>query len=155
MERALVHLYRELLFHEKDTALRVSLRDTLRKIRDNGLKEKDELIINMRKQCKQIHTKKLKAKLLRQIKALQQASSSEESDSSSSDTSSNSSEEETKYTVHRIMGFRLKSDNSRQYLVRWKGYDSDNDTWEPVGQLMEDHCGDLIARFHREHMRFV
>jgi hypothetical protein len=155
MERTLVHLYRELLFHERDAALRLSLRDTLRKIRDRGLKEKDDLIIRRRKQCKQIQTKRLKAKLQRQIKAMQQASSSEESDTSSSDTSSNTSENEPKYTVHRIMGFRLKSDNSRQYLVRWKGYDSDNDTWEPVDQLMEDHCGDLIARFHREHMRFI
>jgi hypothetical protein len=52
------------------------------------------------------------------------------------------------------MGFKLNKDNSRSYLVRWDGYESDDDSWEPIEQLMEDQCGDLIIKFHREHMRF-
>ena len=61
-----------------------------------------------------------------------------------------------RYKIHRIVGFRLKGHGShtkRMYLVRWKGYDSDDDTWEPIDRLLEDQCGDLVARFHREHMR--
>ena len=34
------------------------------------------------------------------------------------------------YEVESIRAFRIGGDN-RQYLVHWKGYDDDSDTWEP------------------------
>jgi hypothetical protein len=39
--------------------------------------------------------------------------------------------------------------NRLQYLVRWKGYTENEDTWEPTENL--DHAKDAIRRFHQSH----
>ena len=154
---SLLCIYRQILFHESNLALLVSARETIRNIRNKGMdaQDKTKLIELMQKQCTMIQTPKLRMKLKSQIKLIQASVLSEDSSASSSSTSSSdSSSSDTKYKVRRIMGFRLNSDNSRSYLVRWDGYESDDDSWEPIEQLMEDQCGDLIVKFHREHMRF-
>ena len=38
---------------------------------------------------------------------------------------------------------------SVQYLVHWKGFNNDEDTWEPAGNLV--HASDTIADFHQKH----
>ena len=39
------------------------------------------------------------------------------------------------FEVHRIRGARKAKQNSWQYLVRWKGYGEEDDTWEPKANL--------------------
>ena len=168
---SLMRFYRQLLFHENgNPTLSTSIRETMRQIRTHGLDDVDALLCLMRKQCRLVKTERLRNKLLRHIRALRNmvtftsSSSSDEyeeveentaSSSSSEDGSPTSTAAEERYKVDRIRGFRLRGENNtRMYLVRWKGYGSDDDTWEPVDRLMEDQCGDLVASFHREHMRF-
>lgn len=38
----------------------------------------------------------------------------------------------------------------RQYLIRWKGYDAKDDTWEPEDTL---NCPDLIKKFKKSSKR--
>jgi transposase InsO family protein len=40
------------------------------------------------------------------------------------------------YEVERILNHRGEGDN-REYLIRWKGYGSKDDTWEPVSNLFD------------------
>jgi len=55
------------------------------------------------------------------------------------------SEEENEYEVEEILIWNW---DSRTYLVKWKGYDEENNTWEPVQNL--ENCYQLLARFHRK-----
>jgi hypothetical protein len=171
-DHSLMRFYRQLLFHEKGNhALRTSIRDAMRQIRNHGLDDVDALLSLMRKQCRLIHAQLPRTKLLRKIRALRtmatfssssSSSSSIEEESENENVATSSEDDENdgssktpRYKVDSIKGFRLQGKAStRMYLVRWKGYDSEDDTWEPVDRLMEDQCGDLVARFHREHMRF-
>lgn len=36
----------------------------------------------------------------------------------------------------------------RYYLIRWKGYEPESDTWEPEKTL---NCSELIKEFHANH----
>jgi hypothetical protein len=183
-KQSLLHFYRKLLFHEQgNLKLRASIRESMKQLRDHGLDDVEDIIKRLRKQCTLVRARRLRAKLLHQIRNLkcfavysstsssltspEQSESESESekeesnkqveDEKSTDEDSSSSTDETRYKVQSIMGFRIREHEPnarRQYLVRWKGYGSDDDTWEPVDRLMEDQCGDLVARFHREHMRF-
>ena len=167
-KHSLLRFYRQLLFHENGNAkLNNSIRVTMKQIRMHGLDDIENLLSLMRKQCKLVKEHRYRAKFLRQIRALQtmgvssssSSMSDDENESKDESTTSEDDDEEdasrARFRVERIRGFRLRGEtNTRMYLVRWKGYDSDEDTWEPVDRLMEDQCGDLVARFHREHMRF-
>lgn len=48
------------------------------------------------------------------------------------------------YEVERIIDVFFKKDQSREFLVRWKGYGKEYDTWEPENNL---NCPDLIEKF--------
>ena len=74
---------------------------------------------------------------------------------SESSDSSSSSEPSRYYKVDRITGIRITSQKQRLYLVRWAGFDSDEDTWESMDTLVDDGCGDLIASFHRQIRKMV
>ncbi|KAF5269891.1 hypothetical protein FQR65_LT05690 [Abscondita terminalis] len=52
-------------------------------------------------------------------------------------------DDDTKYEVEEIMDEKMMK-GVRHYLIRWKGYDEDGDTWEPETTL---DCPDLIKRF--------
>jgi transposase InsO family protein len=39
------------------------------------------------------------------------------------------------YDVESIVGKRVNDDNTIDYLVRWKGYTSEDDTWEPAAHV--------------------
>lgn len=42
------------------------------------------------------------------------------------------------------MDVYIHRDNKREFLIRWKGYSSKSDSWEPEENL---DCKDLIERF--------
>lgn len=50
------------------------------------------------------------------------------------DESSNGQDEE-EYEVEKIIHHRKFSNGDVEYLVRWKGYGSDDDTWEKESNL--------------------
>ena len=45
--------------------------------------------------------------------------------------------EEIQYTIERITDHRTAK-NGKQYLVQWKGYDDDENTWEPAKIIEKD-----------------
>ena len=163
-KRLLLRFYRKVLFHENaNPELGSSIREAMHQIRTHGLDDIDAIIYRMRKQHSLMQNQRLKSRLRSQIQSLtsmmefssSSSSSSEVESACSNDSTSDESDKEPRYKVHRIMGFRLSGENNhRQYLVRWRGYGPDDDTWEPIDRLMEDQCGDLVANFHKEHMRF-
>ena len=46
-------------------------------------------------------------------------------------------EQESKYTVERIIAERTRN-KKKQFLIKWKGYNMDQSTWEPRENLIED-----------------
>nr|VWO97963.1 BZIP domain-containing protein [Ganoderma boninense] len=50
--------------------------------------------------------------------------------------------------VEAILDSR-KYNNQFQYLIKWRGEDHGQDSWEPIGNVT--HCDELIADFHRLH----
>ncbi|XP_028909826.1 chromodomain Y-like protein isoform X1 [Ornithorhynchus anatinus] len=53
------------------------------------------------------------------------------------------------YEVERIVDRRKNKKGKIEYLVRWKGYDSEDDTWEPEQHLV--NCEEYIHEFNRRH----
>ncbi|KAG8513062.1 Chromodomain Y-like protein [Galemys pyrenaicus] len=51
--------------------------------------------------------------------------------------------------VERIVDKRKNKKGRTEYLVRWKGYDSEDDTWEPEQHLV--NCEEYIHDFNRRH----
>jgi len=58
-------------------------------------------------------------------------------------SSANSSADEPEYEVDRIVDDRVE-DNEKQYLIRWKGFTAEDDTWEPVTNL---DCPEIIDAY--------
>ena len=55
---------------------------------------------------------------------------------------------QVEYAVEAILDTRIRW-RRLEYLVKWKGYDAGQNTWEPYYNL--DHAKDDIAEFHRLH----
>ncbi|KAL7842564.1 hypothetical protein SRHO_G00242530 [Serrasalmus rhombeus] len=53
------------------------------------------------------------------------------------------------YEVERIVGKRKNKKGKMEYLVRWRGYGFEGDTWEPEGNLAS--CIEFISEFNRQH----
>ncbi|XP_053103699.1 chromodomain Y-like protein isoform X2 [Hemicordylus capensis] len=53
------------------------------------------------------------------------------------------------YEVERIVDKRKNKKGKTEYLVRWKGYESEDDTWEPEQHLV--NCEEYIHEFNRRH----
>lgn len=51
--------------------------------------------------------------------------------------------DEAEYEVDRIVDDRVE-ENEKQYLIRWKGFSADDDTWEPVTNL---DCPEIIEGY--------
>ena len=47
------------------------------------------------------------------------------------------------YEVEKIVDYDR---NSQRYLIKWKGYPSDENTWEPLTNL---NCPKLLHQYHR------
>ena len=50
------------------------------------------------------------------------------------------------FEVEKIIRMRCYKNGRIKYLVRWKGYTYEHDTWEPVEHL--ENCDKLIEKFH-------
>uniref|UniRef100_A0A8C5XJ66 Chromo domain-containing protein n=1 Tax=Microcebus murinus TaxID=30608 RepID=A0A8C5XJ66_MICMU len=53
------------------------------------------------------------------------------------------------YEVERIVDKRKNKKGKTEYLVRWKGYDSEDDTWEPEQHLV--NCEEYMHDFNRRY----
>lgn len=51
---------------------------------------------------------------------------------------------DAEYEVDKIVEMRMKTDGTREFLVHWKRWSSEHDTWEPEENL---NCKDLIDKF--------
>ena len=151
LQHSILRAYRQILATEEDPTLRYAARKSMRDVKKRGQiyasSDNEALARQMKRQHPRIQNSGLQSKFADLIDTLEACASSDLSSSEASDME--------RYKVHSIIGFRLKGENNhREYLVCWKGYDSCDDTWEPAHSLMEDGCGELIAQFHKEHMRF-
>jgi hypothetical protein len=52
------------------------------------------------------------------------------------------------FEVDKVLGSRWYR-NQLRYLVQWKGYTENENTWEPLDNL--GHAQDAIRRFHRSN----
>jgi len=55
-------------------------------------------------------------------------------------------EEEEEYQVESIVDHRMKK-GKKEYLVKWKGFDDEENTWEPTSNL---NCDDLVEAYEKE-----
>lgn len=53
-------------------------------------------------------------------------------------------DEDEDYEVERILDVYIHRNNKREFLIRWKGFSSKSDSWEPEENL---DCKDLIEKF--------
>lgn len=53
-------------------------------------------------------------------------------------------ESEDEYEVDKIIEMRMKKNGTREFLVHWKKWSSEYDTWEPEANLS---CPDIIDKF--------
>ena len=52
-------------------------------------------------------------------------------------------QEDDEYEVEKIVNYDKKS---QRYLIKWKGYPSEENTWEPLTNL---NCPRLLRRYHQ------
>ncbi|KAI1701955.1 chromo (CHRromatin organization MOdifier) domain-containing protein [Ditylenchus destructor] len=58
---------------------------------------------------------------------------------------------ESSYEVERILDMKILRNKKRKFLVHWKDYDSDENTWEPEDNLDTDEAIALIEAYVKEH----
>jgi hypothetical protein len=48
-----------------------------------------------------------------------------------------SEEEEPLYIVEKVLAYRLRPDGQKEYLLKWRGYPDEENSWEPYNNLNE------------------
>ena len=66
------------------------------------------------------------------------------------DGDSDNDDEKELHEVERIMESRQQGDNT-EYKVRWKGYTSEDDTWEPSHYVTEPAINEFLQRTSTTH----
>ena len=51
------------------------------------------------------------------------------------------------YVVEKIQGMRVKA-NEVEYRVKWVGWSTKDNTWEPKAHLIEYGAKELVAEWH-------
>jgi transposase InsO family protein len=64
-------------------------------------------------------------------------------------TTSHRHKRQVEYEVDKIIDKRVAADQTLEYLVRWKGYSPDDDTWEPTKHL--GTALECVQEFERQH----
>lgn len=73
-----------------------------------------------------------------------------EPSASSSSSSSSSENDEAEFVVERILKKQVVKDETK-YLIKWKGYTHDENTWEPEKNLT--NCDRILQEFERRIAR--
>ncbi|XP_046750186.1 chromobox protein homolog 5-like [Diprion similis] len=69
----------------------------------------------------------------------------EDTNKTSNEDGAKASEDTKEFEVEKILEVYFhKKNNTREFLIRWKGFSSAEDTWEPEENL---NCPELISRF--------
>ncbi len=58
-------------------------------------------------------------------------------------------EGDSEFEVESIVGHRIGKRNQPEFLIRWKGYDVSDDTWEPEANL--SGASELLGSYKKEH----
>lgn len=53
-------------------------------------------------------------------------------------------ESSKEFEVEKIIEVRFKKNGAKEFLIRWKGFSANDDTWEPEKNL---NCQELISKF--------
>ncbi|CAL7936302.1 unnamed protein product [Xylocopa violacea] len=61
-----------------------------------------------------------------------------------SDDDKNEKDNQKEFEVEKIIEVHFKKNKTREFLIRWKGFTSADDTWEPEENL---NCPELIEKF--------
>jgi len=51
------------------------------------------------------------------------------------------------YEIEQILDMRLNPKGKTEYLVKWKGWETEDNTWEPTKHLR--NCKDMIEAFEQ------
>ena len=65
------------------------------------------------------------------------------------DVSDASSDENKTFEVARVLDHQVGPNGEPRYLVQWKGYGAEHDSWEPWTSLTM--CPTVTAKWHDEH----
>lgn len=52
------------------------------------------------------------------------------------------------FVIDKIMNHREMADGSFEYLVRWEGYESDDDTWEPIDSF--ENASNVLHHYYKK-----
>jgi len=137
-KQQLLHICRQLLANEPH--LQRIVRRWVRRIK---ARDYDWLARSMRKHGKSIECSRLRGQVKAMVEIIEESFESTNSENETTD------DDEPYFKIDRIVGVRFDSNSELLYLVRWSGFDSDDDTWEPRDKLIEDGCRDRIEHFHR------
>merc|ERR1712218_487924 len=55
-------------------------------------------------------------------------------------------QDEEEYSVEKILDKRFDPNGKVEYLIKWKGYDDSDNTWEPIENIF---CDDLLEDFEK------